>query len=108
MICRNLVVMFVLSISLFGVDKTEDFVEYSQLSINSNLSVYAAEVNMKHVRDDMYSIGLLIHNEKKSGTDFGVGYVQPSNEIGLFSGNELASNDTGGDSKMIFFMNCSF
>lgn len=111
MVYKKALLFLILSVSLFGSDLTnkKEFVEYSQFEVNNNLSVYAGEVNMKHFREeDVYSVGLLLHNNKKTHTDFGVGYVQPSSKIDLLSQNELALNTTKEDSKMIFFMNCSF
>lgn len=111
MIFKKIFLLLVLSGSLFSSDITDkkDFVEYSQFDVNNNLSVYAGEIYMKHFKDeDMYSVGLLLHNNKKAHTDFGVGYVQPSSKIDLLSSDELALNNINEDSKMIFFMNCSF
>ena len=107
MILKKIIVMFVLSVTLFGFDKTDEggLFKYSKVSINDNISLYAAEVNMKHYeKDEIYSIGIWLSSKKESDIDFAVGYAHPSYGMGLLS----EENTERKDDTLVCFMNYSF
>ena len=107
MILKKIVFILIFSISLFGAEKAErkDFLQYSKVVINDNISVYAAEVDMKHYeQDEMYSVGLLLNSSKESDLNFAVGYAHPSYTMGFLSEERTSSKDD----TVVCYMNYSF
>jgi len=101
-----------LSLTLYASDnlvEEKDVFDYSGLCLNNTLSLYAAKVNMNYFEDDAaYSIGLLLHDSKKSHTHFGLGYLHPIYLSDDFSRLQLQDNESEKEDGILFFMNHSF
>jgi len=101
-----------LSLSLSADDtkpaQTEELFKYSSLTINDNVSFYAAEVYMNNIEEEnTYSVGLLLHAENRDDAEFGMGYMKVSQE-NAFSYDISKPLETEGDDGILFFMNYKF
>jgi len=110
MIYKKIILICLLSASLYASDEeVGDLFDYSCIGVNDSVSVYAGRVYMQNFKNEYaYSVGLLLHDDKRSKTDYGVGYMQPSDEIDSLLISSPDAIDPKKEEGMLFFMNYHF
>ena len=112
MLHKKLIILYVLIISLHGSETKEhkqELLDYSHIYVNDSLSFYAAKVNIQNFQDDQaYSVGLLLQKDDGTNTDYGIGYMQPCEQIDSLLGAPAPGYEDRKDDGILFFMNYHF
>jgi len=89
--------------------KDKEVLEYSDLHINKELSLYAGKINMDYFDDsDAYSVGFILQEETKSDMQFALGYTQPASNFNLLSELGKETLNIKKEDGVLFFMNYNF
>ena len=107
---KKIILIFVLALSLYASDeKKHDLFNYSYVCVNDSLNFYAGKVYMQNFQDDnAYSVGLLLHEDKNVKTDFGLGYMQPTDQIDSLLISSVDKTGSAKEEGVLFFMNYHF
>lgn len=111
MVYKKIILLCALSLSLFAVDntKSDGLFEYSDVNVNEGVSLYAGKTYMGYFEDSQgYSVGVLLHEDRKADTEFGVGYIQPCAQIDALWNTTLPQLDTKKEEGVLFFMSYFF
>lgn len=89
--------MFALTFCLYGADDytkaTEPYV-YSNFYMSDEVSLYLGKMNTQYFEDkEVYSVGVLLHEQSDSKIVYGVGYVQPCSQVESFLDNSLEKEE---------------
>lgn len=109
---KKIILAFLSSLSLFAAEaelNKKELFGYSNLRINSSMSVYAGKVYMQQFHENQsYSTGFLLHDDKNASTEFGFGYTQPSKQIDAIWNSTIPKNEAEKEEGILFFMNYNF
>ncbi len=112
MIYKKMMFLLLFSLPLFALEgsaKSDVLVEYSDMKVNETVSLYAGKAYTQHFeKDEGYSVGVLLKKDKRSDTEFGVGYIQPCAQIDSIWNTSVPKLDTKKEEGMLLFMSYFF
>ncbi len=112
MFYHKIIFLLLFSLSLFALDnqiESDKLFKYSDLKVNESVSLYAGKTyTQQFEKDEGYSVGVLLRRDKKSDTEFGLGYIQPCAQIDSLWNASAPRLDAEKEDGMLLFMSYFF